>query len=181
MQVSRRLLEKGQYSTALDDAQFDKLKGSCREYTLPRSDKSSQVKGWIRGDTKIGPALDVAVSCHQGRCGVEIMINSLFGDGTRSWVRKPVAKARPRQTSNSALHERKWMDVEPGRFDKRCLEVSKLMIRLLRPDYTVPREDDGAVTFQDLASICRSEFTSSSHWSIRTWLRFLLSEKVALT
>ena len=27
-----------------------------------------------------------AVSYHQGRYGVEIMINSLFGDGTRSWV-----------------------------------------------------------------------------------------------
>ena len=69
--------------------------------------------------------------------------------------------------------ERKWIVVEPGRFDKSCLEVSKLMIRLLRPDDTVPREDDGAVEFQDLASISRSEFTSFSHWSIRTRLSFL--------
>ena len=47
------------------------------------------------------------------------------------------------------------------------------MIRLLRHDNTVPRENDGAVKFQDLASIFRSAFSSSSHWSIRTWLRFL--------
>ena len=71
-------VEKGQYFTTLDDAELDKLQGSCREYTLPRSDKSSQVKGWIRGNTKIGPVLDVAVRHHQGRYGVEIMINSIW-------------------------------------------------------------------------------------------------------
>ena len=38
-------------------------------------------------NTKIGPVLDVAVSYHQGRYGVEIMINSLFSDGTRPWVK----------------------------------------------------------------------------------------------
>ena len=72
-----------------------------------------------------------------------------------------------------SYHERKWIDVEPGRFVKSCLKVSKLMIRLLRHDDTVPREDDGAAKFQDLASIYRSQFTSSSHWSLRTWLSFL--------
>ena len=36
-----------------------------------------------------------------------------------------------------------------------------------------PREDDEPVKFQDLASTFRSEFTSSSRWSIRTWLSFL--------
>ena len=82
-------VEKRQYFKTLDDAELDNLKGSCREYTVPRSDKSSQVKGWIRGNTKIGPVLDVAVSYRQGRYGIEIMINSLFGDGTCSWVRIP--------------------------------------------------------------------------------------------
>ena len=41
----------------------------------------------IRGNTKIGPDLDVKVCYHQGRCGVEIMIESLFRDRTFSWVR----------------------------------------------------------------------------------------------
>ena len=58
-----------------------------REYTLPGSDQSSQLKGWIRGNTKIGPVLDVIVCYHQGRYGVEIMIESLFGDKTCSWFR----------------------------------------------------------------------------------------------
>ena len=51
------------------------------------------------------------------------------------------AKVRPRQTSNLTLspvsvphRERKWTDVEPGKFDESCLEVSKLMFRVLRHD-----------------------------------------------
>ena len=72
--------------TTLDDAEVDKLGGSCQEYTLLRDDAASKVKEWIRGDTKIGPALEVTVSHHQGRYGIEIMIESLFGDGTCSWV-----------------------------------------------------------------------------------------------
>ena len=80
-------VEKGQYFTTLDDTELDELEGSCREYTLLRSDQSPQVKGRIRGNSKIGPVLDVMVCYLQGRYGVEIKINSLFGDGTRSWVR----------------------------------------------------------------------------------------------
>ena len=63
------------------------MKGTCREYTLPRSEESSCVRGWIRGDTKIGPVLDVKICYHQGSYGVEIMIESLFRDRTVSWVR----------------------------------------------------------------------------------------------
>ena len=36
---------------------------ACREYTLPRNDGSSQPKGWIQGNTKIGPVLEVTTSC----------------------------------------------------------------------------------------------------------------------
>ena len=93
---------------------------------------------------------------------------------------KLVAKAGPRQTSNLTFslvsvpyHERKWIDMEPGTVDRNCLEVSKLMIRYLRHDDTVHREEDGAVRFEDLASMFRSRNASTSHWSIRTWLSFL--------
>ena len=30
---------------------------TCREYTLPRDEQSSDPKGWIRGNTKIGPCI----------------------------------------------------------------------------------------------------------------------------
>ena len=35
---------------------------ACREYTLPRDEKSSDPEGWIRGNTKIGPVLEVTTS-----------------------------------------------------------------------------------------------------------------------
>ena len=38
-------------------------------------------------ETKIGPVLDVKICYHQKRYGVEIMIESLLGDKTASWVR----------------------------------------------------------------------------------------------
>ena len=60
---------------------------ACREYTLPRNDGSSQPKGWIQGNTKIGPVLVVTTSCLYGKHGVEIRIWSLSKDNTHSWVR----------------------------------------------------------------------------------------------
>ena len=63
-----KTVAKGQHFTTLDDAELDKLGGSRREYTIPRDNNTvSKVKGWILGNTKIGSALEVAVSCHQGR------------------------------------------------------------------------------------------------------------------
>ena len=60
---------------------------ACREYTLPREESTSQPKGWIQGNTKIGPALEVATSYLHGKYGVEIRIVSLNRDDTHSWVR----------------------------------------------------------------------------------------------
>ena len=59
----------------------------CREYTLPRNDGPSQPKGWIQGNTKIGPVLEVTTSCLYGKHGVEIRIWSLREENTQSWVR----------------------------------------------------------------------------------------------
>ena len=41
-----------------------------REYTLPREENSTDPKGWIRGNTKLGP-LEVTTSYLQGKYGVE--------------------------------------------------------------------------------------------------------------
>ena len=37
-----------------------------REYTLPRDEKSTNPKGWVRGNTQIGPVLEVTTSYFQG-------------------------------------------------------------------------------------------------------------------
>ena len=43
-------------------------------------------KGWIRGNTKIGPVLEVTTSYLQGKYGVEIRIESVNKDNSHSWV-----------------------------------------------------------------------------------------------
>ena len=49
--------------------------------------KSTDRKGWIRGNTKIGPVLEVTTSYLQGKYGVEIRIESVNKDNSHSWVR----------------------------------------------------------------------------------------------
>ena len=39
----------------------------CREYTLPRDDESSQPIGWIQGNMRIGPVLEVTTSFQYGK------------------------------------------------------------------------------------------------------------------
>ena len=52
---------------------------ACRECALPRGEETSEPKGWIRGNTKIGPVLEVATCCLHGKYGNE--------DNSHSWVR----------------------------------------------------------------------------------------------
>ena len=80
------VVEVGQYFMSKDNGEQFYAK-ACREYTLPRSDGSSQPKGWIQGSTKIGLVLEVTTSCLYGKHGVEIRIWSLSEDNTQSWVR----------------------------------------------------------------------------------------------
>ena len=60
---------------------------ACREYTLPSSNESSQPKGWIQGNTKMDPVLEITTSCLHGKHGIEIRIWSLRKDNSQSWVR----------------------------------------------------------------------------------------------
>ena len=64
----------GQYFMTKDTEEFSQFTESaaCREYTLPKDEKSSDPKGWIQGNTKIGPVLEVTTSYLQGIYGVVI-------------------------------------------------------------------------------------------------------------
>ena len=80
------VVEIGQYFMTKDtEEQFFAI--ACREYTLPRSDESSQPKGWIQGNTKIGPVLEITTSYLYGKHEIEIRIWSLRKDISQSWVR----------------------------------------------------------------------------------------------
>ena len=54
---------------------------------IPRDDNSTDPKGWIQGNTKIGPALEVTSSYLQSKPGVEIRIESVNKNNPHSWVR----------------------------------------------------------------------------------------------
>ena len=49
--------------------------------------KSSEPKGWIGGNTKVEPVLEVTTCCLQGKYGVEMRIESVNRDNSHSWVR----------------------------------------------------------------------------------------------
>ena len=82
-------VEVGQYFMTKDTEELSQFTDSvaCREYTLPRDESLSEPKGWIRGNTKIGPVLEVTTCCLQGKYGVEIRIESVNKNNSHSWVR----------------------------------------------------------------------------------------------
>ena len=82
-------LDVGQYFMTKDTEEFSQFTESvaCREYTLRRDEKSSDPKGWIRGNTKIGPVLEVTTSNLQGKYRVEIRTESINKDNSHSWIR----------------------------------------------------------------------------------------------
>ena len=58
-----RVVEVGQYFVTRDAGEIKQLQTvACREYTLPRNDRASQPKGWIQGNMRIGPVLEVTTS-----------------------------------------------------------------------------------------------------------------------
>ena len=81
-------VEVGQYFMTKDTEEFSQFTDSvaCRECTLPRDEDSSEPKGWIRGNTKNGPVLEVTTCCLQSKYGVEIRIKSVNEDNSHSWV-----------------------------------------------------------------------------------------------
>ena len=82
-------VEVGQYFVTKATEEFSQFTDpvACREYTLPRNESLSEPKGWIQGNTTIGPVLEVATCCLQGKYGVEIRIESMNKDHSHSWVR----------------------------------------------------------------------------------------------
>ena len=83
------VVEIRQYFMTKNTAEFSQFTDAvaCREYTLPRDEETSEPKGWISGNTKIGPLLEVTTCCLQGKYGVEIRIMSVNSDSSHSWVR----------------------------------------------------------------------------------------------
>ena len=83
-----RIVEVGQFFMTKDTGDFRQFRSvACREYTLPRDDPSSQPKGWIQGNMRIGLVLEVTTSFQNYKHGIEIRIWSVGQDNSQSWVR----------------------------------------------------------------------------------------------
>ena len=83
-----RIVEVGQYFITKDTGDFRQFRSvACREYILPRDDPASQAKGWIQGNMRIGPVLEVTTSFQHFKYGIEIRIWSVGQDNSQSWVR----------------------------------------------------------------------------------------------
>ena len=84
-----KTVEVGQYVMTKHTDEFLQFTEpvACREYTLPRDENSTDPKGWIRGNTNIGPVLEVTTSYLQGKYGVEIRMESVNKDNSHAWVR----------------------------------------------------------------------------------------------
>ena len=83
-----RVVEVGQYFVTKDTGDFRQFRSvACREYTLPRDDPTSQAKGWIQGDMRIGLVLEVRTSFQHFKYAIEIRIWSVNQDNSQSWVR----------------------------------------------------------------------------------------------
>ena len=106
------VVEIGQYFMTKDTEEFSQFTDAvvCSEYTLPRDEEASEPKGWIRGNTKIGPVLEVATCCLHGKYGVEIRIMSMNEDNSQSWVR--ISHGSNKLVTNLSNREQETSEVQ---------------------------------------------------------------------
>ena len=62
-----RLVEVGQFFYALPSPRGEGNQSLCREYTLPRDQKGTRIKGWIQSNVRVGPVSDIKVCNKYGR------------------------------------------------------------------------------------------------------------------
>ena len=96
-----------------------------------------------------GPLLDVKVCLHQERYGFEIHVESLYRDRKASWVLIVNGiKLSPKRQKPFLLETLSRMKMDRHQYRKIQSRLSgsvKSMIRLLRNDSSIPREDDGTL------------------------------------
>ena len=138
-----RVVEVGQYFVTRDAGEFQQTV-ACREYTLPRDDKASQPKGWIRGNMRIGPVLEVTTSVQHFKYGIEIRIESVNKDNSHSWVRisygtvkyvndyiKDDTEKSCRSTRRGKMYQQAQKWLQPGRKQKQNLNRENLLAQQL--------------------------------------------------
>ena len=83
-----RVVEVGQYFVTKDTGDFRQFRSvACREFSLPRDDPTSQPKGWIQRNMRIGSVLEVTTNFQHFKNGIKIRIKSVNQNDSHSWVR----------------------------------------------------------------------------------------------
>ena len=184
------VVEIGQYFMTKDTAEFSQFTDAvaCRDYTLPRDEETSKPKSWIRGNTKIGPVLEVTTCCLQGKYGVEIRIMFSSEDNSHSWVtishglNKLVTKLNNNEQEISEVQLEEYA-LRLNASDFACRSKAKakpqrrepagssprIVPNLLRHSQQVHREEDGAVHFWRIKENLQSQIPQSFHWSDDRW------------
>ena len=160
---------------------------------------ASQPKGWIQGNTKIWPVVEVATSYLHGKYGVEVRIIgsnkfvlNLDNDeqeipevqledyalkmDAKDFACRSKAETKPqrREPASSSsrtvpIEKRIWTDVEPGKYSCSNNEVSKNVTYPLRHSQHVNREEDEAVQFWRIKDNLQKYFLHCPHWSDEKW------------
>ena len=153
-----KVVEIGQYFMTKDTAEFSQFADAvvCREYTLPRDESSSEPKGWIRGNTKIGPVLEVTTCCLKGKYGVEIRIMSMNIDNSHSWVR--ISHGLHKLVTNLNNNEQETSEVQ---FEQYSLRLNAGDFASRSKAKAEPQRRDSATIFRNISCIVIIGLTQS--------------------
>ena len=127
---------------------------ACREYILPRDDPVSEAKGWIQGNTRIGPILEVTTTFQHFKFGVEVRIQSVKEDNSQSWVR--ISYGTIRYVNNYIKYNTQRFAI-PQEKEAEPASSEVIAARSKAKAKPQPRESSGTTT--------QSECKSRSRWS----------------
>ena len=188
-----RVVEVGQYSMTKDTGSLTQFRSvACREYTLPRDVPVSQPKGWILGDMRIGPVLEVTTSYMYKKHGIEYLMEQSNTWSTRittiqKFLQIHLKRKRHKQVSrllqadqkqkqesvdtptSIPMHERKWIDIVPSEQSLEAYEVSQRVISLLDTIKRYSGKKMEQFNSGEFNFIFEIKFVEVQHWSDDRW------------
>ena len=146
---------------AKDTEEFSQFTESvaCRGYTLPRDEKSSDPKGWIRVNTKIRPVLEVTTSYLQGKYEVEIRIESVNKDNSHSWVRISHGLDKLVTDLSNKEHDDNEQEISEMQFEDFALKTNVFASASRSKAKAKPRRRTSACSSTRTVRICERSWT----------------------
>ena len=187
------VVEVGQDFVTRNASEFLLRTVACREYTLPRDDPASEPKGWIQGNTRIGPILEVTTSFQHFKFGVEVRIQSMKEDNSHSWVR--ISYGTIRYVNNYIKYNTQSL-ASPQEEEAVPANSEVIAARSKAKAKPQPRESSGTTTipfseriwidttearFRIAQSVDESDKSSSTQSSRARWSSSILQNQILFT